>query len=221
MKIFRLFYETILDAIFPKDKYELEVLSLPKEEAFAVLPKAPEYNPKEDFQNMYSVFSYKDEKVKKLIWALKYKESKQAADICAFVLAKKIEGTINTNTNNILILPMPIAEKRRRERGYNQCEIMLDEMKVYKQNKNLLKRIQYLKRQTDKDKAERQESAKNLFEIDIEEFSKLQDEYREGLANIQIIIVDDVITTGSTMKEAMKVLRDVGFKNVIGISIAH
>ena len=41
------------------------------------------------------------------------------------------------------------------------------------------------------------------------------------LKNIPLIIIDDVITTGSTMFEAMETLKKAGFDDVHGLSLAH
>ena len=133
-----------------------------------------------------------------------------------------------------VLIPMPITPQRRKERGFNQCELLTDEIKrLDKENRiviinNLLLRIHNIAHQTLKDRAARLESTKGIFSIN-KEIMKLNNvnikEYNnmtiEQLKKTQIVIIDDVITTGSTMREAMDTLKSAGFENVIGISLAH
>jgi predicted amidophosphoribosyltransferase len=243
--------EILVDSLFPLSPLEKEVLSLSPESALQKLPRAPS----PPVPNTRSVFAYKDERVTKLIWALKYKKSAAAARIAARTISdfavKPFSGTISQIADapkKILILPMPITPRRRRERGYNQCELLVDEIKKLHPNRshsesvgptspqspaaapnlifsnNLLIRTHHTSRQTLKGRAERIESAKGLFEVNNSTKEQLTHKLNlteEELLKIPVLIIDDVITTGSTIKEAIETMQHSGFQNVSGLSLAH
>ncbi len=69
-----------------------------------------------------------------------------------------------------------------------------------------------------KNRKDRLENTAHIFSVN----DKILEKYsHNGITNTTIIVIDDVITTGSTMNEAIKTLKEVGFKKVIGLSIAH
>jgi predicted amidophosphoribosyltransferase len=67
------------------------------------------------------------------------------------------------------------------------------------------------------------EDAKNIFGINQESLDRLKTKLDKlnSSFDIAVIIIDDVITTGSTVKEAIMTIEKVGFKNVRGLSLAH
>ena len=126
----------------------------------------------------------------------------------------------------IKVIPMPVTPRRRRERGYNQCELLVGEIgrldtdHRFQIISDLLIRTHHASRQTLKNRGERIESAKGIFGLDEEALQKFKISNSEYF-NETFIIIDDVITTGSTMNEAMMTLKNAGFKNVFGLSLAH
>jgi len=74
-----------------------------------------------------------------------------------------------------------------------------------------------------KDRSHRQESAEDLFEVNEKVLERLKnlDFGFENNNKVTFIIIDDVITTGSTMKEAVMTMRKAGFVNTWGLSVAH
>ena len=244
MYIISQIYQTILDALFPVSAAERELFSLQPEEAWEKLPRAPGYaGLAVPLQNTRSLFAYKDERVAKLIWHIKYKKSKLAVHIGAYALMRFFqEQTTHNDARKIIIVPIPITRKRRRERGYNQCELLTDEMKrlytksiqqrtahasasLFEFEHNLLIRTHHAARQTLKDRADRIESAKGIFGVNMEVASQWlpldSGANSAASAHHRIFIIDDVITTGSTMFEAIDTLKKAGFMNVSGLSIAH
>ena len=160
-----------------------------------------------------------------MVWNIKYKRSRHAVAVGGHALWRSLAE--NVSGSPIIILPMPITQKRRRERGYNQCELLLDEMKqLSSENENflfekdLLIRTHHAARQTLKDRADRVESAKGIFGVNgkaLEKYLVANPEFKK----MPIIVIDDVITTGSTTREAIDVLKRAGFEDVRAISIAH
>jgi len=207
--------------------------------AFRSLPRAQ----KSPTSEACSIFSYKNEKVWRLIWCIKYKKSFVAAKIAGYAIFQILSYFLRAATPLILV-PMPITLRRRRERGFNQCELILDEIEKLDMNnrvfisRNLLKRTRHKSRQTLKDREERLESAKDIFDVNDEIAEKLRafcgesetipeaviyesDKPTTDEKNYLLIVIDDVITTGSTIRDAVITLRKAGFKKAFGLSVAH
>ncbi len=215
MSLFNYLYNIFLEALFPLSEKEKELFSYSPQEAYVILTRAKQLDP----SSLSSIFAYKDERVEKLIWNIKYKKSELAVKIGGYALFKEL--TLKTKcSGSITLIPIPISKKRYRERGFNQCELLVNEIsrldteKIFTIRKNLLIRTQHTSRQTLKDRHARLESARGIFQVTI-------DSGRDLLSSNQIIIIDDVITTGSTMTEAIDTLKKAGFPNVRGLSLAH
>jgi len=235
MSFFNILYSTVLEALFPTPVAESRVLSLDAQSLWKTLPRAKRFPVAE----ACSIFSYKDERVWRLIWSLKYKKSARAAFLGGASLYR-ILSLYARVTAPIIVVPMPVSRKRRRERGYNQCELLADEIQNC-QSRNgheqenrlmiindLLVRTHHTSRQTMKDRAKRLESAKDIFAINRSSLEKLETAESKGgmLENKQIkdclvIVIDDVITTGGTIRDATRTLRNAGFQNTFGLSVAH
>ena len=182
--------------------------------------------------SILSVFAYKDERVWRLIWSLKYKKSRKAARIGGHVLHRVLSG-YGKAAGPILVVPMPITRKRRRERGFNQCELLSDEIENLDTDKrliiarDLLLRVRHKSRQTLKDRRERLESARDIFAVNETAAKDLLEKLggnppaTSPSANHLLIVIDDVVTTGSTIRDAVMTLRAAGFENVYGLSVAH
>jgi predicted amidophosphoribosyltransferase len=106
-------YQAIMDALFPLSKVEEQLLSYTPVQAYSLLPPAPPSPIPETF----AVFAYKDERVAKLIWSIKYKKSKQAVELGGYALYQKLIA--QKMPPGTVIVPIPITPRRRRERGYN------------------------------------------------------------------------------------------------------
>ncbi|MCX6715969.1 MAG: hypothetical protein NT077_03050 [Candidatus Taylorbacteria bacterium] len=243
----------ILDALFPLSKAEEELLQLSVEEAFSKLPPAPAYDRSVvPLPATRSIFAYKDERVSKLVWSIKYKKSAHSIQIGGYALFQTLKKltkndsstspakTTSSQNFEIILVPIPITSRRRRERGFNQCELLLDEVRrldvenKFTHEKNLICRVQHTSRQTLKGRDERLESSKGIFSVNEKVAQQIrQIKQKSQQINIKddqtcrpsseqlIVVLDDVITTGSTMKEALDVLKSAGFSNVAGLSLAH
>ncbi len=265
MNIFKIIYETAIEALFPLSEIEKELFLFPLSDISKTLPPAPNYSGLAvPLPESSSLFAYKDKRVEQLIWNIKYKKSRRAVEIGGYALFRylfsRFGGTDFQDTPStlasvaassrmpthppkcpsnsvppplyILILPMPITKQRQRERGYNQCELLTNEMKrlyLEHETKNtsgthllfendLLIRTHHDSRHTLKGRTDRVESAKGIFGVNESIIKRLG---IDGLKDYRIIIVDDVITTGSTMREAIDTMKKSGFTNVSGLSVAH
>jgi ComF family protein len=218
----RALYDTVLDALFPVSKAEEELSLFAPETAFRILPRAPAYaGLAVALLEARSIFAYKDERVSRLIWSLKYKRSAHAAALGGYALWREL----CRGAGKMIIVPMPITPRRRRERGFNQCELLVDEIKRLDENgllavkKDLLMRVHHTSRQTLKSRTDRLSSAKGIFAANKEMAARLRGS--PAFKEASIVVIDDVITTGSTMREALDALKKAGFAKISGLSLAH
>lgn len=215
-----------LDALFPKSPEEREIELLSPEQAFAFLPRATKLTAdraESGDADVYSVFAYKDPLVSRLVWSLKYAKSGHAADICGYALARKAQELADaaglSSDSPITIVPIPMTAKRRRERGFDQVALLADMLEKHATRvlagrqvsvARLLRRTAHSSRQTLKGRAERIESARGIFES-----------IPFAPTNGSVIVIDDVVTTGSTIGSAIETLKKSGYQRVTGLSVAH
>ncbi len=163
-----------------------------------------------------AVSSYDNEAIKELIHALKYKKFLAARSAIARLIDKYLDfvDLKNIILGDAIIIPIPLHKKRLRERGFNQAfEIanILGEKLGLVVNDKILVKIKNTAHQTSlKDKHERLSNVRNSFEIPS----------KGRVIGKTVILVDDVYTSGATMREAAKVLRRAGTRNIIGFVVA-
>ena len=225
MNILRYIYNTVIDALFPLSETERVLIRYAPIDAYTALPQAPGYQGLAiPLVNAHSIFAYKDPIVTQLIWQIKYKKSSHAIAIGGYALLQQLHKVFKTE--HLYIIPLPITERRRRERGYNQCELLADELKSLDTQKqftiisNLLIRTHHDSRHTLKNRQERLASAHDVFGLNEKVLNELLVN-THNFKNSPVVIIDDVITTGSTMSEAVNVLTSSGFSSVHCISLAH
>lgn len=112
-----------------------------------------------------------------------------------------------------IIVPVPLHPTRQRERGFNQAELLA---KILSVNRRLpvlsaLERIRYTTTQTAFDRAERMENLRGAFRL------------RKNIVvrDSRVLLVDDILTTGSTLSECARVLREAGAQSVYAITAAR
>jgi ComF family protein len=113
-----------------------------------------------------------------------------------------------------LIIPVPLHIKKLRKRGFNQSIILADSIGKKWQipvNFSLLKRCKFTLTQTGLDKRERERNIKGAFEV----------RDKEKIAGRNIIIIDDVYTTGATLNECAKKLIKAGAQKVAVLTLAR
>ena len=113
------------------------------------------------------------------------------------------------------IIPVPLFKTKERERGYNQAEYLCNGINNILQIefiKDLVKRIRHTKSQTKLSQSERIENVKDAFEIN--------KNYKGKISGKRFILVDDVVTTGSTLNEIIKVLRTEDVSQIFVITAA-
>lgn len=110
-------------------------------------------------------------------------------------------------------MPVPISKKRNKERGYNQSALIAKELgkllNIEYENNCLIK----AKNTIEQSKLNKEERQKNLQGVYI-----LVN--KEKMDCKKIILLDDIFTTGSTVNECCKVLRQANVKEILVITLA-
>ena len=153
-------------------------------------------------KNYYS-YAYYNGVMKNLILSFKYKKKFFSGKILSDFLVELIDEN-NIEADGILFVPM--SKKSLKKRGFNQCEILAKEVSEVKGipiYRSLVK-VKETKEQKTLSKYDRYENIKNAFRILKE----------EDIKDKVLILIDDVITTGSTLKECEKILIDYGAKEI-------
>jgi len=171
---------------------------------------------------------YSNPLIKELIRIFKYHYIKELAKPLTKLLIKSLENISSisniSNISNIVIVPIPLHERRLKERDFNQAELLAKEMAEHYSlplETDALKRKRIVTPQAQiKDHETRKTNIKGIFEIDPKFTKKCLDKKQNLLKDKTIILVDDVITTGATLSEAAKVLKCAGAKEIWGLVVA-
>jgi len=153
--------------------------------------------------------NYQDLVLKKALWMLKYQSVKQLARPLAELIKERIWKKLETE--NWLVVPVPLSKNKLRHRGYNQAELIAKELSGDVRADILFKKFHTKSQVEVKDKEERLANIIGSFEV----------RNPETIRGKKIILIDDVLTTGATMREAKKVLKSAGAKKVVGVVVAR
>lgn len=208
---------SIIDFFLP-ERRDYSLIKTLNDDTALCLPKAPNV---EGLDWAHPLFHYKNDRVRAIIWELKYRGVTLPLGFLGKMLYEEIiscvsEITLFDNDAEFILLPIPITIERRRERGFNQSEYIakailendLDHILLYAPQ--WFQKIKETPKQSlSETKIERQENLKNCFEAD----PRLHGKY--------MILIDDVVTTGSTLLEARGTLIQSGAKGVIAFTVAH
>lgn len=179
------------------------------------IKETPSHLPlKTKIEKIYCATEYRQDIIKDLIYDYKYKFIKEIKHKLAWIIMKHLEKTGFEKTEDYIIIPVPLHKKRLRWRGFNQSELLAKEIGKYFEipvKTNVLVRSKYTMPQTlQTDKDERLKNLKGAFEC----------KNPDILQNKHVILVDDVVTTGSTLKECAKTLLANDAKKVSAIAVA-
>jgi competence protein ComFC len=162
------------------------------------------------FNSLY-VFE-KDKELQKIIHAMKYGNNFRIGETLGILLGNKLLNEIQ-DLNLDLIIPVPLHRLKKSERGYNQSFYISKGvnsiLKLVSDNK-CIKRIKYTETQTSMNIKEREKNITGAFTIRNE----------KNISGKNILIIDDVITSGNTVSEVGKTLKGKGARNIYAASLA-
>lgn len=144
--------------------------------------------------------------------ALKYAGRHRAADrLGARLLARA--GCLSILEDADLIVPVPLHPRRFKERGFNQSELLAAALAKPGRGRlsRCLVRIRNTPSQTDLNARQRRRNVRDAFSTISE----------PSLGGAVVVLVDDVVTTGATLRECASVLRKGGAREVRSITVAR
>lgn len=176
---------------------------------------------------------YENPAPKKLIHQLKFNFMKNAAEPLGTLLARYFLSLGETAAAyaDAAVIPIPLSRKRERHRGFNQASLIarwfvrvanassqssayLTHLKHLTLLDDALIRVRNTKPQSETASiAERKENIRGCFAVNVKSL--------HIPAPQSVILVDDVMTTGSTLREAADALRIAGTKNILLLAVAY
>lgn len=149
---------------------------------------------------------------------LKYQHKTALAELLSYLLINHWQqylnaDTVNFTSDNTLIVAVPLHLKKWQARGFNQAHLIARKFAQYfnyEYQAELVTREKLTESQVGKSGIERRKNLKNAFSLNINSAAKFP---------TNIILIDDVVTTGTTANEICKLLKKSGVQNITLLSI--
>ncbi|HVW82482.1 MAG TPA: ComF family protein [Candidatus Paceibacterota bacterium] len=200
----------LLDLLFPARDDERALRGLPAEGLLPLLE--PELAPLGGGESAVVLMRYADSRVRAAIHEAKYRGSERAFSLLAEALAEYLR---DEPLKRARLLPLPLGKARRRERGYNQAEEVArraGQALTIPLETALLARTRETRSQVSLPRWRRKQNMRGAFRC------------AENAAPdpaLLYIVVDDVLTTGATLRAATSALRAAGAARILAIALAH
>lgn len=211
--------ELFIDFLFPKSEKVLKLEALSVDNLLNILPSAENLKDK----NILALFDYSHPLVKEIVWEIKYKGNPQITQKVGTILFDHIRQEILDlalfeNWDKLVLIPIPVSDKRRFKRGWNQAELLAKEIMTHDQEKifkYLPKQlVKYRHTESQTKTASKNERLKNI----VDSMKVLNP---SSVAGACVVILDDVTTTGATFAEARRALRAAGARKILCVAVAH
>jgi ComF family protein len=163
-----------------------------------------------------AVAHYDDVMIKTIIHLCKYQKMHGLTDVCSNMLVEYINN-LNPQpsllSTNPLVIPIPLHPKKERERGFNQSALIAQK---FAHAKNLSYAEPLIKTRYDDPQAR--------VKTHTERFNRIHKAFAIGdpnqVQNKNIILIDDVSTSGATLSEAAQILKAAGARQILALVIA-
>lgn len=188
----------------------------------------PVWAKKREFKNLDGVIyalSYRDNPIiKSALEQFKYHFTQELAVHFAELLAEKLGELGMVQKRSICLIPIPLHRRRFLERGFNQADVICRETQKllgYKKVRIIpfLIRTKNTEQQARLRRDERKKNLIGAFEMNKKCVHLLS--WNNQWAKSICFLVDDVCTTGSTLENAAKTLKQAGLKKVYGLVVAR
>lgn len=175
----------------------------------------PDCRSKTNLDGLIYALNYDQSLVRKAIHAIKYSFIQDLMPIVAELLIKVLDQSrFHQDFSADVIIPIPLHRRKLAQRGFNQAELLakiLGQKYSWSINNKILQRTRSTRSQTGLARLKRLANVKNIFSV----------KAPESIKNKNIILVDDVCTTGATLEEAAKILKQHGAAKVWAITLAR
>ncbi|MBY0328741.1 hypothetical protein K2Q02_01460 [Patescibacteria group bacterium] len=167
----------------------------------------------------FAVFDYGDKQVRRAIWDFKYRHHASRAKILVetsipYILSFLSDRLQSTTPQTLVLVPIPQHIQKTRIRGYNQSFLIATWMAAHITGANvqqlLYKSVPSSPQARTKNKQARKQNVVHTMRT-----TTLID------PRTIYVLIDDVTTTGATLNEARRALRQGGGKKILSVSIAH
>jgi len=172
-------------------------------------------NEKPSFTKATAYGAY-DGGLRELIHLLKYERIEPAAGVLGTMLDEAI-GKLQVSSKSLVVVPVPLYAGKRRERGFNQAELVarkaLKELTLphVQLMTDVVERIRPTTSQIGLTRPQRRENIRGAFRVS----------HPTKIAGRDVLLVDDVLTTGTTASECARILRKAGAQNVWVATVAR
>jgi competence protein ComFC len=151
--------------------------------------------------------------VREIIHEFKYGRQIHLRHLVARWLRAALDDKRLRDVSLDVIVPVPLHPARQRERGFNQASLLAELLSAQTSipSKPMLERIRYTTTQTALDRSERMENLHNAFRL----------RKNADVRGLRVLLIDDVLTTGSTLSECARVLKRAGATSVHAATAAR
>jgi len=171
--------------------------------------------------NTFSVFNYNDKLVSKALYYIKNKKDEKILNALCQILVDHLteelfEQEIFNNFSSPIIVNIPSSRSHILRRGYNPSTLIAKKISQLSQIdfiENVIAKSKLTPEQKTLSRYERLKNMKNSMTI--------KNDHIPNIRNKCVIVVDDIMTTGATLKEARRVLLKNGAKKILGVVLAH
>jgi ComF family protein len=184
------------------------------------------YNTEVNVQNVDStVIAYRYNSPLERFWSLaKHQGYFRLALFAGELMRSQFRSRLHSYSDKrVLLVPVPLAEQKRRQRGFNQTELMIEGLlrsagpaSFRAKRAYLLVRRRQTQTQIGKNRQQRLDNLKDTFIVN--------KEVEEGTPNdkksICVVLIDDITTTGATLAECAQTLRENGYENIDALVFA-
>jgi len=162
-------------------------------------------------------FGSYDGALRSLVHLFKYEQLRPVANVLGAKLAQAISLRGIAEKQSVLTIPVPLHRAKRRQRGFNQTELIARsalrhlERSRFELHNGLLRRVRATVAQTGLTRHQRRENVRGAFVVSAP----------ERVRDRSVMVVDDVYTTGTTLDECARVLRAAGAEHVVVATVAR
>ncbi len=203
-RLFLQFFSYLRDTLVPQRRTERLIAPLTQEDVLDLRDPRT------------GALPYQDERVRALVWEVKYYANHHAVSLCGPVLAEALLGVGSESLGTPLLIPVPIHPSRRKKRGHNQTELLARAALAHTGDSfeyapDLLIRTRTTTQQQGLPRHTRQTNVARSMAV----------VHPERVRGRSCVVLDDVMTTGATLAEAARALHAAGACSVEFVALAH